>query len=273
MVGLTKVGLKWQKLRIWNNGTGQRANNSIPTRGPWHGSGLPYLMPRRAGHITTSHWQQARTHLEPPSCWLALRWPHCSHLPGSSNPWLHTLVSTGCSPPCFPSPFNSLSHHLKFSCTWPLDLNSTHHSKVKTFFWPLWWVSAQARGWEHGFRAPVLGHSSFSLRLLIAALLNFMPHPSWLLPTLQLTIRSKQCFLSWGSFFCFQSDSFMTSFWAKIDGNREGARTGYRVVLRVRMETPGKENDEEEYGKWKQMQKTEIGYKTTPKLMKRSQAK
>lgn len=207
--------LKWvwnvQKLRIWDNGIGQRADNSIPTPGPWNGSGLPYLMPRRAGHIRTSHWQQARTHLEPPSCWLALRWPHCSHLPGSSIPWLHTLVSTGCSPPCFPSPFNPLSHQLKTNCTLPLDLHSTHHSQVKTFLWPPQWVTAQARGREHGFRPLVFSQSSFHLQLLIAALLSFMPHPWWLLPTLQLTIISKQRFPSWGSSFCFQSDSFMTS--------------------------------------------------------------
>lgn len=33
----------------------------------------------------------------------------------------------------------------------------------------------------------------------------------------------------------------MTSSWAKIDGNGEGARTQHRVVLGVRMEMPGKE--------------------------------
>lgn len=198
-------------------------------------------MLRRTRHIRTSHWQQAWAHLEPPSCWLALRWPHCSHLRGSSNPWLHTLVSTGCSPPCFPSLFNSLSHHLKLSCTWPLDLNSTHHSQVKTFLWPLWWLKLRPEdvSMVSGPRC-----SARPLRLLIEALLSFMPHPGWLLPTLQLTIISKQCFLSWGSSFCFQSDSFMTSSWAKIDGNEEGARTQYRVVLRVRIEMPGKE-------KWK----------------------
>lgn len=221
MVRLTKVGLKCTEAKsrewwYWPKSRWQQASSQALT---WCRLSLP--LAKENWHIRASFWQQPWAHLEPPSCWLALRWPP------AHNSLAHSLA------PC-PGPYGCslLVHQANSSPSFTMWCSALHRlwfwtamsvSPSQTFLPPIWWVTAQARGWEHGPRyrvwvlAPnVLGCLLLPFRvvwLILKCPANFIAHShiegrfSFLAPLILLS--------EWLPY---------VQLWSKIDENGEGGR-------------------------------------------------